>query len=70
MLKRFFELASLVLQYLIPFAAISYSYTKIWRILSKHTKPGRFNPMCDYLTITCTDRYSKKVFKIFKKFFI
>jgi hypothetical protein len=40
MLKRFFELASLVLQYLVPFAAITYSYTKIWSILSKHTKPG------------------------------
>ena len=40
MLKRFFELASLVLQYLIPFAVITYCYTKIWLVLSKHTKPG------------------------------
>lgn len=41
MLKRFFELASLVLQYLIPFIVITFCYTVIWIILSKRTKPGR-----------------------------
>jgi hypothetical protein len=40
MSKRFFNLASLVLQYLIPFSVISYSYAKVWYILSKRTRPG------------------------------
>lgn len=39
--KRFFDLASLVLQYLIPFIVISYSYTKVWIILSNRTRPGK-----------------------------
>jgi neuropeptide Y receptor len=41
MLKRFFDLASLVLQYIIPFTVITYSYTKVWIILSKRTRPGK-----------------------------
>ena len=41
MLKRFFDIASLVLQYLIPFTVITYSYTKVWIILSKRTRPGK-----------------------------
>jgi neuropeptide Y receptor len=40
MSKRFFNLASLVLQYILPFAVITYSYTKVWIILSKRTRPG------------------------------
>lgn len=39
--KRFFDLASLVLQYLVPFIVISYSYTKVWIILSNRTRPGK-----------------------------
>lgn len=41
MSKRFFNLASMVLQYLIPFTVITYSYTKIWLILSNRTRPGK-----------------------------
>lgn len=41
MSKRFFNLASLVLQYLLPFVVITYSYTKVWIILSKRTRPGK-----------------------------
>lgn len=41
MSKRFFNLASLVLQYLIPFSVITYSYTKVWIILSNRTRPGK-----------------------------
>nr|QVK45910.1 G protein-coupled receptor [Proales similis] len=40
MSKRFFNLASYILQYLIPFTVISYSYIKIWRVLSNRTRPG------------------------------
>ncbi len=62
MSKRFFNIASLVLQYLIPFTVIvsilnvwwflklflyhlfqqkTYSYTKVWIILSNRTRPGK-----------------------------
>ena len=41
MSRRFFNLASLVLQYLIPFTVITYSYTKVWIILSNRTRPGK-----------------------------
>lgn len=41
MSKRFFNLASMVLQYLIPFTVITYSYTKVWLILSNRTRPGK-----------------------------
>jgi hypothetical protein len=41
MSKRFFNLSSMVLQYLIPFALITYSYTKVWIILSNRTRPGK-----------------------------
>ena len=41
MSKRFFNIASLVLQYLIPFMVITYSYAKVWYILSKRTRPGK-----------------------------
>ncbi len=41
MSKRFYDLASLVLQYLMPFTLITYSYAKVWYILSKHTRPGK-----------------------------
>lgn len=40
MSKRFFNLASLVLQYLIPFIVITYSYTKVWIMLSNRNRPG------------------------------
>jgi len=40
MSKRFFNLASYVLQYLIPFTVITYSYVKVWIVLSKRTRPG------------------------------
>ena len=41
MSKRFYDLASLVLQYLMPFTLITYSYAKVWYILSKRTRPGK-----------------------------
>ncbi len=41
MLKRFFDLASIVLQYIIPFTAITYSYAKVCIILSKRIRPGK-----------------------------
>jgi hypothetical protein len=40
MSRRFFNLASLVLQYILPFTVITYSYTKVWIILSNRTRPG------------------------------
>ena len=40
MSKRFFNLASLVLQYLIPFIVITDSYTKVWIMLSNRNRPG------------------------------
>ncbi len=41
MSKRFFNLASYALQYLIPFAVITFSYTRVWIVLSKRTRPGK-----------------------------
>lgn len=41
MSRRFFNLASMVLQYLIPFTVITYSYIKVWIILSNRTRPGK-----------------------------
>lgn len=41
MSRRFFNLASLVLQYILPFTVITYSYTKVWIILSNRTRPGK-----------------------------
>jgi hypothetical protein len=40
MSRRFFNLASLVLQYILPFTVITFSYTKVWIILSNRTRPG------------------------------
>ncbi len=39
--RRFHNLASLFLQYIIPFAVITYSYAKIWNILSNRKRPGK-----------------------------
>ena len=41
MSKRFFNIASNALQYLIPLIIITYSYTVIWIVLSKRTVPGK-----------------------------
>lgn len=41
MSRRFHNVASLVLQYLIPFTIITYSYTKVWIILSNRKRPGK-----------------------------
>ncbi len=41
MSRRFHNLASLVLQYIIPFTVITYSYAKIWIILSNRKRPGK-----------------------------
>ena len=41
MSKRLFNLTSFALQYLIPFTVITYSYAKVWYILSKRKRPGK-----------------------------
>ncbi|CAF3370025.1 unnamed protein product [Rotaria sp. Silwood1] len=39
--RRFFNFSSLVLQYLIPFSVISFSYYKVWVALARRSLPGR-----------------------------
>ncbi|CAF1533775.1 unnamed protein product [Rotaria magnacalcarata] len=39
--RRFFNFSSLVLQYLIPFSVISFSYYKVWAVLARRSLPGR-----------------------------
>ncbi|CAF0925701.1 unnamed protein product [Didymodactylos carnosus] len=39
--RRFFNFSSLILQYLIPFSVISFSYYKVWLALARRRLPGR-----------------------------
>ncbi|CAF1226342.1 unnamed protein product [Adineta ricciae] len=39
--RRFFNFSSLILQYLIPFSVISFSYYKVWVALARRSLPGR-----------------------------